>query len=128
IGLDLDRVEYLTRSQRQYIARMGEEMRIAYRAQAEAKLKVKEQFHWIAVYNGVDYSDKVSFEPVKWVIHEATQDMAPSMECTVEISWIGEKPVSYGSDSSLDNLTGSESTGTRDISEESAEVQAFLYE
>ena len=128
IGLDLDRVEYLTRSQRQYIASMGEEMRIAYRAQAEAKLKVKEQFHWIAVYNGVDYSDKVSFEPVKWVIHEATQDMAPSMECTVEISWIGEKPVSYGSDSSLDNLTGSESTGTRDISEESAEVQAFLYE
>ena len=56
-SLNLERVEYLSRDQRKYMATLDEPRRLSLRAQAEAKLKLKEQFVWEAMFGEEDYSD-----------------------------------------------------------------------
>lgn len=87
VGVNLDRVEYLTRDQRRYISSIPEEQRLSLRAQAEAKLDLKEQFIWSAVMGDTDDSKKLAFEPKSWTVYDATETSAPMIACTAEISW-----------------------------------------
>ena len=87
--LDLDNCAYLTSDLRQAINSMSETERRSHRGQALAKLKVQEQFIWNTVYNGFDYKDYLNIEPLSWGVRDATEDSAPSILCTVLISWVG---------------------------------------
>ena len=91
-SLNLERVEYLSRDQRKYMATLDEPRRLSLRAQAEAKLKLKEQFVWEAMFGEEDYSDELSFEPVSWTIYDASETTAPMISCRVKVTWTGEKP------------------------------------
>ena len=136
--VDLDKVEYLTYQQKQSIQSMKESERLAYRASAEAKIDIQTQFIWEATMDGEDYSDKIAFEPESWFIYEATEDQAPMLVCTAKIRWIGEVPIvttsaSSSGDSEMDQLlnqinNSGSAEATRDISQESQEIQDFLYE
>ena len=136
-SVSLDRVEYLTHDQRQYIAGLTESQRLSLRAQAEAKLQLEDQFIWDAVLGDIDDSEKLAFAPKSWTIYDATETSAPMMACTVEVSWTGERPVNRVeaptaglSDSDLAALlsqTGETAeSGSKSIYDESPEVQEFL--
>lgn len=77
VWLDLSKAEYLTGDQRDYIGQMDEATRSSYRASAMSKLQLKEQFVWSAEYEDTDYSDSLSFEPLKWSVYEATETEPP---------------------------------------------------
>lgn len=91
VSLDLDRVDYISHQFKNYIGQIKEADRLALRAQAEAKLDLKEQFIWSAAVGEEDHSDDLSFEPVSWTIYEATQNSAPMIVCTAKVKWTGEK-------------------------------------
>ena len=133
-SVSLDRVEYLTHDQRQYIAGLTESQRLSLRAQAEAKLQLEDQFIWDAVLGDIDDSEKLAFAPKSWTIYDATETSAPMMACTVEVSWTGERPVNRVeaptaglSDSDLAALlsqTGETAeSGSKSIYDESPEKQ-----
>ena len=136
-SVDMDKVTYLDRDGKDFVAAMTEEERLQLRAEAEAKLQLEEQFIWEAFWNEVDYSDKLEITPTSWHIREADEENAPMIACTVEIRWIGEKKVNYvydtsGSSNDLSSLLGDGNStveaGSKSIYDESPEVQAFLRE
>ncbi|MDE6107544.1 MAG: hypothetical protein K2F83_02575, partial [Oscillospiraceae bacterium] len=135
--VDLDRVDYLTYQLRQAIKEMKETQRMSYRAAAEAKLDLQSQFIWEATYDGQDYSDKLAFEPQSWTIYEATESRAPMLVCTATVRWIGKIPTvtsTSGANGEMNQLlnqinnSGSNAEATKDISQESPEIQEFLWE
>ena len=87
-SVDMDKVTYLDRDGKDFVAAMTEEERLQLRAEAEAKLQLEEQFIWEAFWNEVDYSDKLEITPTSWHIREADEENAPMIACTVEIRWI----------------------------------------
>ena len=132
-SVDLDRVEYLSYQQKQGLKEMSEEERLSYRAAAEAKLNMQEWFIWEAVMDGKDYSDQITFETKSWTIYDATQDSAPMLACTVLLRWSGKIPTisAAANGNELDQLLNQgngEDAGTKSITDESPEVQEFLWE
>ena len=132
VTLDLDRVDYISHQFKNYIGQLKEADRLALRAKAEAKLDLKEQFIWDAVIGEEDHSEDLSFEPVEWSIYEATQTSAPMIACKVKVKWTGEKPVNTepaangGLQDMLNGAADGSQAGTKNIADESPEVQEFL--
>ncbi len=146
-SLDLEEVSYLSRDMRKALestlAAMDEEKRLSLRAGAEVKLDMKNQFIWEAALEGSDYSDKLEIEPVRWTIYEASRNNAPMIACEAEVRWIGEQPAPRTSTSNgafsgdatgitdqlINNGNAAENNpGSKDITQESPEVQEFLWE
>ena len=137
-SMDLSKATYLTRDQRQAIAAVSEGERLSIRAQAEAKLDLRNQFIWESTVDGEEPSQDLSFEPLEWTIYDATESSAPMIACRVKVSWTGEKPVNYvqaptiqPADSDLAQLLGGTdgemaSSGSKSIYDESPEIQEFL--
>lgn len=148
--VDLDECEYLTSDLRESIGQMDEATRRSYRGQAIGKLNVTEQFLWSTVFNGYDYKDYIKIEVVDYSVRDASEDMAPSISCDVDITWVGptetvaETQTTAGSQNGVSSITPSESelqellngatsnngstTNNRNPLEESQEVQDFLYD
>lgn len=147
--LDLDACEYLTEDLRQGIAQMDEDTRRSYRGEAIGKLRVTKQFVWSTIFEGYDYKDYIEIEVVDYSVRDASESMAPSISCNVNITWVGPtetvaavRPtggqgggmttLDPGS-SDIQDLIGAAgsnagSSTTKNVADEPQAIQDFLYE
>ena len=147
--LDLDACEYLTEDLRQGIAQMDEDTRRSYRGEAIGKLRVTKQFVWSTIFEGYDYKDYIEIEVVDYSVRDASESMAPSISCNVNITWVGPtetvaavRPtggqgggmttLDPGS-SDIQDLIGAAgsnagSNTTKNVADEPQAIQDFLYE
>ncbi|MEG2420703.1 MAG: hypothetical protein RSB55_04065, partial [Oscillospiraceae bacterium] len=142
VGLDMSKVEYLAADLRDAVAQVNQETRLANRANAMLKLDVQQRFVWDGIYDGKDFGAYLSFTPQSWGVMDARETQAPQMTCTAMVKWTGPTTVPAAraaaapsglSDEEMAKLLGNgdaptETTGTKDVTQESQEIQDFLYE